>query len=137
VSQPSNVDLVRQGFQLFEQEGPAAVFRLADPEIEVHAAPGVEPTGTYRGYEDALRWAQEWFDAWDEFRMQPAEIVEVGDRFVVVTTHQSATGKGSGIEVEIDVSYLFEIRDGRVARFHLYRERVQALAAAERLAADD
>jgi ketosteroid isomerase-like protein len=137
VPTPANVELVRQGFRLFEKEGPAAAFELAHPDVEVHAAPGVEPTGTYRGPDEALRWAREWFDAWGEFRMEPGEFVEVGDRFVVVTLHQSAIGKGSGIRVEVDVSYLFEIRDGRVSRFHLYRDREQAFDVARRLGGED
>lgn len=130
---PPNLDLVRLGFRVFEWEGPGAVFELAHPDVEVHAAPGIEPTGTYRGVEQGRRWAREWFDAWSEFRMEPAELIEVGERCVIATIHQTATGKGSGIEVEFDVFYPFEIRAGRVTRFHLYRDRDQALEAAKRL----
>jgi hypothetical protein len=52
---------------------------------------------------------------------------------IVVSLHQTAIGKASGARVEIDVAYLFEIKDGLVTRFHIYPELTQALGAAEAL----
>lgn len=135
-----NMELVRLGFDMFEREGPGAVssvLALADSEVEVYAAPGIEPTGMYRGVQNVTRWAQEWFDAWRDFRMKPTEFIEIGDRCVVVPLHQTGTGKSSGVEVQIDVAYLFEIRAGRITRFHLYPDRAQALEAAERFASSE
>lgn len=134
MTESANVELVRRGFAMFQREGPeavAAIFALADPEIECHAAPGIEPTGTYRGKQAAMRWAREWFDAWTDFKMEPADLIEIGDHAVVVPLHQVAMGKRSGVQVEIDLAYVFEIRNGRITRFHLYPDMGQAIAVAE------
>jgi ketosteroid isomerase-like protein len=130
-----NAELVRLGFEMFEREGPAAALALADPDVEIYAAPGIEPTGRYVGKDSAMRWTQEWFEVWEEFRMEPMEFIEPSEGVVVVPVHQVARGKSSGVEVEIDVAYLFEIRDGLVTRFHIYPEKGQALTAANRIGA--
>jgi hypothetical protein len=44
---------------------------------------------------------------------------------------QRGIGKGSGIEVEMKIFYMLEIRDRRATRIHLYADREQALSAAE------
>ena len=41
------------------------------------------------------------------------------DTIVLVDSHQVARGAGSGIEVEMDVFWLFEVADGKVRRMHL------------------
>jgi ketosteroid isomerase-like protein len=128
-----NVELVRDGFEIVEREGPAALLPLADPEVEVYTAPNLANPGTYRGHEGFLTWAEEWLDAWERFRYEPLEFIEVSDELVVVPLHQVGTGRSSGVEVELDVAYLFEIRGGKITRVHLYADKPQALAAAERL----
>ena len=52
----------------------------------------------------------------------------VGERHVVANIHQSARGKGSGVAVEMDIAYLWEIREGRLAAMHLYATREEAAA---------
>lgn len=134
MNEPASIELVRQGFEQFQREGPGAfrpLLALADPEIECYAAPGIEPAGRYIGREAALRWWEDWFEAWEDFRMDPSGFVEVREGVIAVPLHQSARGRESGIRVEIDVVFVFEIRDGRVTRFHIYPDRREALAAAQ------
>lgn len=139
VSEVDNVGMVRAGFELFEREGRGSfkpLLDLADPEIECYAAPGIEPAGRYVGKVAALRWWEEWFEAWEDFRMEPSEFIEVDEGVVAVPVHQSARGKESGAAVEIDVVCVFEIRDGRFRRFHIYPDRNEALGAARRMGAE-
>ncbi len=131
---PGNVDLIRSGFEVFRREGPEALLALADPDIEVHAEQGLVNAGTYRGTDEFLRWQQRWLDAWEEFTAAPREFIEVSDHLVVVPLRQVATGKGSGIPVEMDINYLFEVRGGKITRFHLYADVDRAVAAARRIA---
>jgi ketosteroid isomerase-like protein len=130
-----NVDLVKAGLELYEREGAEALLPIADPEIELHTASPLVNAGTLRGSDELLPWSEQWLDAWEEFHMEPLEFIEVGDSIVVVPLRQTAIGKGSGIEVEANITYLVQVLDGKVKRLHLYPEREQALEAAERLAA--
>lgn len=134
-----NVDLIRVGFEIFEREGFSAVealLPLIDPEIEVYTEPRLINAGTYHGHDGYLRWARQWMEAWEDFRMEALEFIEVGDSIVVVPLHQTARGRGSGVPVEMEIAYLLEVRDGKVRRFHLYESKEGALGAAERLATD-
>lgn len=117
----------------FEREGPEALIPLADPEIEIFTEPGLINAGTYRGHDGYRTWASEWLDAWEEFRMEPLEFIEVGDAIVVVRLRQVARGRGSGVPVEMRIVYLVELRDGLVTRLHLYAEEDRALRVAEEL----
>lgn len=59
---------------------------------------------------------------------EPERFFDAGDR-VLVFVRASATGKGSGAQVELRVAHEFAIRDGRVVRFKVYPDREQALEA--------
>jgi ketosteroid isomerase-like protein len=132
---PRNLELVRRGFELFDREGALAVLaKFAAPDIEVHVGPNLEPSGSYRGREAAIRWAEEWFEAWEGLEMDPEELIEVGERIVVVPLREVARGRASGVAVEANLAFLFEIQDEKMIRFHLYSDKAQALAAAEQLA---
>lgn len=56
----------------------------------------------------------------------------VGERHVVATVHQTATGKGSGIPVEMDMVYLIGIAKEKLVALHLYLTKEEAVEAAER-----
>jgi hypothetical protein len=44
------------------------------------------------------------------------------------------TGAGSGVEIDREFGYLYEIRDGVSTRFHLYESAEKAVEAATKLA---
>jgi ketosteroid isomerase-like protein len=132
-----NVELLKAALDLYQREGPASLLPMADPEIEVYTARGLVNVGTYRGHEEYLAWSADWLDAWEDFKLEALEFIELGDSIVVVPVHQTAKGRGSGISVEMDVAYLVEIIDGKVTRFHLYESREEAVEAAERLMGED
>ena len=127
-------DLVRAALDLFEREGPEAIVELADPEIEVQGEGDLIDTTVYRGREGFRTWSRQWLDAWQSFRMEPRELIEVADGIVVVPLHQVGVGKASGIEVETDVAYLIEVRDSRLTRLRLYTNEGRALEVARELA---
>jgi hypothetical protein len=49
---------------------------------------------------------------------------------------QAATGRGSGVRVGNDITYLVEIRGGKVTRFHVYQQTERALEVAKQLSAE-
>jgi ketosteroid isomerase-like protein len=131
-----SADIVRLGLELFEREGPAAMLPLAAEDVEVYTEPGLINAGTYRGHDGFMHWTEAWLEAWDDFRMEALEFIEVGDEIVVTPVRQVALGKSSGIPVEQEITYLVQIRDGAVARVHLYAQKERALEVARELAAE-
>jgi uncharacterized protein len=132
VSAAENVRLAREGFDAFNRGDVDAVLAMLDPEVEVFAAPEFPNSGTFHGHDGYLRWVGEWLEAWDRFVIEVLEIEPVGDDHVVSLVHQRGRGRGSGIEVTQDVAFMWEVRDGRAVRFHLYPDRDAALAGVRR-----
>ena len=108
-----------------------AVLELFDPEVEFQIAPGLGNAGTYRGHDGYRRGFGGWVEAFDDFSVDESELEAVGERHVVVDARQSGRGHGSGIEVEMRLGYLFELREGTVVRFHVLPDHDAAVAAAE------
>jgi ketosteroid isomerase-like protein len=102
-----------------------AALEQMDPQCEVRPA---EATGTLHGHDGVATAFQDWFEAFEEFTMEPEEFVVDGDR-VLVPMRQRARGKGSGLEVRGRFYQLFTLREGKVFRFEEYSEEADALKA--------
>jgi ketosteroid isomerase-like protein len=126
-----NIELIRRGFEAFGAGEVDTVLDFLDEEIEIYTAPGLLNTGTYRGRDGYLTWLAQWLEAWDDYEAEPAELEPVGESHVLVTVHQRARGAGSGVAVEMDAHWAFEVEGERISRIHLFPERAQALAAIE------
>jgi len=122
--------LVRAGIEASNRGDIDALLAVFDPEVEFHIAPGLGNAGTYHGHEGFLEGLGGWLEAWDEFTIDSAELEPVGRRHVVGDIRQSGRGRGSGVEVEMRLGYLWEMRGGRAVRFHIVPGRETALAAA-------
>jgi hypothetical protein len=72
---------------------------------------------------------RDFFKAWDWFRQEAEEFIEVGDDVLVITrTH--ARMKGSEREVEGNAAELWAFRGGKVIRHKSYDSPAEALEAA-------
>jgi uncharacterized protein len=129
-SPEENVARVLEGAEAFERGDVPAFLELLDPEVEIYSTPELANPGTFHGREGYLRWSSEWFDAWDDFRVEIESAEAVGERHVVAQVRQLGRGKGSGVEVEMRAAYMWELRDGRAVRMQLHAGREEAVAAA-------
>ena len=68
-------------------------------------------------------------DAWEDFRLEPVEFIDAGDR-VVVDVLSRARGRTSGVEVERKTTQVWTFRQDKVVRFETFTERARALEAA-------
>ena len=104
---------------------------LLAEDVVVLAHPELPNSGRFEGRDGYLRWVEPWIDAWQELDMEIEEITVIGNRHVLAEVHQTGHGR-AGIEVSMNVSFLFEIRDGgEVAYLALHPDRGSALAHAE------
>src|SRR3954453_6591369 len=62
-------------------------------------------------------------------RFEPERFFDVDDERVLVFVRVTATGRESGVPVEIQVAHECTIRDGRLVRFKVHPDRTEALAA--------
>jgi len=84
---------------------------------------------TYRGREAAFAAYRAWVESWEDYRREPREIVDLGDR-ILILLRESGRGKGSGVPVEASLAMLLTFRSGRVVRHREFSDWQQALEAA-------
>jgi ketosteroid isomerase-like protein len=91
----------------------------------------VEGEGGFRGRDGFRRFFEQWSETWETWDIELHECREVGDR-IVALGHVRARGRGSGVELDTPVAYIFEFREGLVERGQSFFDHQEALAAAER-----
>jgi ketosteroid isomerase-like protein len=67
----------------------------------------------------------------DEQRAEPEEILEEGDR-VLVVARTKIRGAASGLEIEATTFHVWTVVDERAVRFEIFSDRDQAVAAMKR-----
>jgi uncharacterized protein len=128
----SNLDVARRAWDAFAAGDMEEVLRFADDDVVIYMPPDLPNAGTFHGHDGYQTWIGNWLDAWDDFSVDVIELTPIGERHVVTSARQRAVGKGSGVPVEMDVAYMFDIRDGRIVGLHLYMTPEEATKVAER-----
>jgi ketosteroid isomerase-like protein len=109
-----------------------AAFALFHPHIELIAAGtfitlGYDPV--YRGREERIRFQERWHADWGEFRFEPEEVIDLGDR-VLLVGRVKGSGLSSGVAVDNHWTDVLTISAGRVIREQVFFDRAEALEAA-------
>jgi ketosteroid isomerase-like protein len=129
--QRANLDLTQRAFSAFRADAPEDLLQLADPDVEIFSSPDLANPGSYRGHDGLIAWITAWVDAWDDLEIEARSMEPLGERHVVTSAHQTATGKGSGVPVEMDVAFLTEVRGETYVALHLYPSRDEAVKVAK------
>jgi ketosteroid isomerase-like protein len=110
--------------------GVDAIAEFWDPGIEWRAAEGeIDDAGEMHGREAVRRYAQDWFDMFDDLTVVAEELVDAGDDRVVAVQRMTGRAKVSGIETEIRFSVVYTLRDGKIVQGREYMDKEQALEA--------
>jgi ketosteroid isomerase-like protein len=133
-----NVEVVRRAYESFqaglERGDPGAPFDLGlladDSEWIIETDAPIVGRRVWRGREGFLEFMRTWTEQFDDWSFQVERLVDVGDDRVVALTHQSATGRESGVPVELNVGEVWEFEEGRLVRVRNYRSQAEALEAA-------
>jgi ketosteroid isomerase-like protein len=104
--------------------------RFWSPEIELRWSRSSPEARVYRGRDGVIQAFREWLEPFSEYYNEPLDFIEVGDR-VVVPNRQSGIGSGTGIPVEGEFTWVYEIRDDQITRIDEYDTLEAALEAAE------
>jgi ketosteroid isomerase-like protein len=135
--QRTNVELVRRAVEAFQRGDLEGILADARQDFEVFLPSSLPNSGKYVGRDQFFAWLWQWLDAWDQFTVEIAAVDPAGERHVVASMRQSGLGKGSGIPVEMDIAYMWEVREGRLAALHLYASREEAVQVAQRRERED
>jgi ketosteroid isomerase-like protein len=83
---------------------------------------------TYTGVDGFREMWLDWLEPWAVYRVQVEEVIDSGDR-VVVLVRDRARRADMDAEVELISGSVWTIRDGRVSRVEFYGTRPEALEA--------
>ena len=98
---------------------------MADDVVTYRADPD---RATYHGKEGFLEATADWSEGFSEWSVVPEEFIDAGN-FALARVRQIARGETSGIPVEGEFWFAFEIRGTKVSRLSFYTSRADALEA--------
>jgi limonene-1,2-epoxide hydrolase len=124
-----NVEVVRRAYEATNQGDYDRVESLIHPNIEFHTFGRSPEAGVYRGKEAVREYNENLFAQFESIRFEIGELVDAGDRVVVMTT-QHAVPKGGHQEMKVEVAEVWVIRDGLLAERRSYSTKAGALEAA-------
>jgi ketosteroid isomerase-like protein len=131
-----NVEMLRRLFEEFQ-----AGFERGDPgawldseaiadDFEWIVTTPLDGRSVWRGREGFVEFMRTWTEQFENWSIRVERFIDAGEGRVVGLTHQSATGKGSGVPVELKLGWVWELEDGRVTRVRNYLTHAEALEAA-------
>jgi ketosteroid isomerase-like protein len=122
-----NVVLVRSGFAAFEEGNLSRMLDLMADDLVTYRA---NPDGaTYYGKEGFLEATADWTEGFSDWSVIPEEFIDAGSS-VLVRVRQISRGEGSGISVEGEFWFVFEVRGSELSKLSFYNTRTDALEAA-------
>jgi ketosteroid isomerase-like protein len=118
---------VRRGYDAFNRGDFDAAVEELHPDVEWGRVDQAPETNTLKGVDAVRAWMLP--DIFEEQHVELEELIENGDKiFVQILGRIRAAG--SGIEFTDRSWHVWTIRDGKAARFDIYRDRSEALTAA-------
>ena len=124
------VQLVRQGFDAWNEGDPSWVLKHMSPQVEWVTPPTDPYAGTYRGHEGVEEFWTRWRTAVGELRFDVDELIDAGDQ-VVVIARRSAYNPTTGLQISDAIAQVFTFDPADVCvRVEEYHGREAALRAA-------
>lgn len=124
-----NIQVVQAAFDAYFRDDVPAMLELIDPGVIVTQLPDQPDPQTFHGHEGLLRGMTEWTGEWEDYLFELRGMRDFGDCVLVAGT-QRGRGRGSGVQVEGDVYFVFTLRAGKVVRWEMFQSEQQALDTA-------
>ena len=123
---PANAEVVDRFIAAFEAGDLAAALECMDPDVELLPIRAQLDGSSYRGHDGYTRLLDDFAADWDDLRLVKERTYEEGDR-ILTTGRLQATGKTSGIALDVPLALLYELRDGKVVRLQSFSDPEEAL----------
>ena len=119
-----NVEVVRALFEAWNAGDMSAVRELYDPEVIVRPAEGWPEPGPFVGREALMRSYEQLREAWDADALAPISFIDAADRVVV---RHLWRGVGQGPDMNMEVTNVFTVREGRIFYQESFWDHAKAL----------
>ena len=122
-----NVEIVRRGNEAWNAGDMDALRDLYDPEIVVRMAEGWPEPGPLVGAEAVIRQWERQREAWDAQNLESiSDFRHAGDR---VAVRHVWHGTGHGPAVDLEVTSLTTVRNGKILAVEFFWDHAEALEA--------
>lgn len=115
-SSEQRITLAQGGMDAFNDGDVPRMLAALTQDVEVYASPEMANAGSYTGHDGFVSWIAAWTEAWDEISAEVTDNTVVGERHVVTTIHQEGRGR-AGIEVSMELAFLFDVNDEGLCTF--------------------
>ena len=128
-----DVRTLLHAYEQFNTTGeiPVEVF---DPEVEFVQVEGFAGTGTNKGIDGVRKVLANLLDAFESLKMRPRGVLGERDGKVLMLVALTVLGRGSRIQVKETMFHIWDMRDGRIARWQAFAEEDLARASFEQRA---
>ena len=123
-----NVEIVRGMYR----PDPTRFFELLDDRVQVDTSKAEllpDHAGVFGGKDAAIDFYRRYWGTWDEYALDPTEIVDAGQDRILVVQDERGVGKGSGAPFERSWALLYTIREAKIVRIEHFSGRQEALEA--------
>lgn len=121
-------DVVKASYEAVGRGDVEAAMEALAPDAEWHESGVLPEPDVHRGRDSIAAFLGDFLAQWERFDQEIVEVVEAGDK-VGVFIHLTATGRGSGAEVDTRYAHIWTMRDGVGVRVDAYYEESNARAA--------
>jgi ketosteroid isomerase-like protein len=104
-------------------------FKTIHPEVELKTALSAVRGESYRGHEGVRQWRRDIYEQFEEWRVEIDDIREVDKGRYLGLGRVHLRGKGSGVEFDQPLGWVFEMRDGMLCHMRVYVDQDEALEA--------
>jgi ketosteroid isomerase-like protein len=123
-----NIEIVRAAFDAYLRGETNALLRLCDDNIVITQppeVPGLSPQ--QHGHAGVLEALAMWPEQWDDYSADMERVIAHPGDYVVVATRSRGRGPQSGVEVTMEFTFAFTVRDGKIAEWRIFARQDQAL----------
>ena len=126
-----NVELIRS---MYRPGDPSRFFDLLDDDAEVDtsalASLPDQHSGLVRGKDAVVDYFRHYWGTWDDYVLEPLEIIDAGANQVLVLHHERGRGRESGAPFERHWAALYTLRADKLVSWRTFATHEEALEAA-------
>jgi ketosteroid isomerase-like protein len=128
-----NVEVVRRIYDAWIAGDYETVVASYDSEIRLNPDPEASWVGMdedYLGHEGVRRYLRAVYEAFEDYRPEIEQIIDVGEGRVLTLAVEHGRGRGSGAEVQAArTAHLWTLRGEKAVQIDLFLDRERALEA--------
>ena len=123
------MEVVYETAAAYNRGGVEAALEYFDRNVELVAPPEWPEDRVGWGHAGARKVYSDWAQQFDDFRLGEGRVIDAGENGVVALFTQRGRIRGSDRELEQPVGMHYEVRAGKITRWHAYLSWDEALKA--------